>query len=84
MITPDGILRLARKHGALGVMALWLSYTTYRLDAVESKLYGCFDELKQRPLVERRTDRFIKLERFYAVMPTESKIRVNKKTILIS
>jgi hypothetical protein len=84
MITPDSILRLARKHGALGVMALWLSYTTYRLDAVESKLYGCFDELKQRPMVEKKTDRFVNLERFYAVMPSKSKIKINKETIIIS
>jgi hypothetical protein len=83
MITPDNILRLARKHGALGVMAIWLSYTTYRLDVVENKLYGCFDELKQRPIAERTTDRFIEQTKLYAVLPSESKVRVNKKTILI-
>lgn len=84
MIAPDSLLRLAKKHGALGVMAIWLSYTTYRLDAVEQRLYGCFDELKQRPIAERTTDRFVEHTKLYAVLPSESKVRVNKKTILIS
>lgn len=83
MITPDSLLRLARKHGALGVMAVWLSYTTYRLDAVEQKLYGCFDELKTRPLITNMARRINKSERFYAILPKEIQVKKEKKTITI-
>lgn len=83
MITPDSLVRLAKKHGALGVMAVWLSYTTYRLDAVEQKLYGCFDELKERPALANMTKHINKSSRFYAVLPKELEVRKEKKTITI-
>ena len=64
-------------------MALWLSYTTYRLDVVESKLYGCFDELKERPALTGMTKRIKKSDVLYAVLPKEIQVRKEKKTITI-
>jgi hypothetical protein len=83
MITPDSLITLAKKHGALGVMAVWLTYTTYRLDAVEQKLYGCFDELKERPALTGMTKRIKKSDVLYAVLPKEIQVRKEKKTITI-
>lgn len=83
MITPDSLVTLAKKHGALGVMAAWLAYTTYRLDVVEQKLYGCFDELKERPVLTSMTKRYNKSERFYAVLPKEFKVEIKKKTVTV-
>lgn len=83
MITPDSLVTLAKKHGALGVMAAWLAYTTYRLDVVEQKLYGCFDELKERPVLTSMTKRYKKSDRFYAILPKELQVKKEKKTITI-
>ena len=37
-MTPTALLDLIKKHGALGVLAIWLFYTNERLNKVEQEL----------------------------------------------
>lgn len=76
-MTPTAIIQLAKKHGALGVLACWLAYTNMRLDAVEGELYKCYD--KFTPKIQAITERFEYKPISYAILPKETTLKRRKQ-----
>lgn len=76
-MTPTAIVQLAKKHGALGVLAAWLAYTNMRLDAVEGELYRCYD--KFTPKTQAITERFEHQPISYAILPKETTLKRRKQ-----
>lgn len=43
-MTPiNQFLAIIKKHGALGVLALWLSYTHFEVQDLKARLFACLD-----------------------------------------
>lgn len=61
-----------KKHGALGVLTLWLWYTNDRVEQLEDKLYDCYKEqaIKQGILKQE-----FKHTQQYAILPDKIKIK---------
>ena len=38
------ILELVKKHGAIGVLALWLGYTHFEVQDLKVRLYNCLEK----------------------------------------
>lgn len=76
-MTPTSIVQLAKKHGALGVLACWLAYTNMRLDAVEGELYKCYD--KFTPKIQSITERFKHQPISYAILTKETTLKQRKQ-----
>jgi len=44
-MTPiDKFLEIVKKHGALGVLALWLSYTHFEVQDLKARLFACLEK----------------------------------------
>jgi hypothetical protein len=41
-MTPEYILSILTKHGATGVLCVWLSVMHFRISDLERKLYDCY------------------------------------------
>jgi hypothetical protein len=74
-MTPTAILDLLKKHGALGVLTIWLFYTNERLNKVESELYRCYDKMSVSNEVGKR---YPKSTNYYAVIPKETSLKRKK------
>lgn len=77
-MNPTVILDLIKKHGALGVLTVWLFYTNQRLNDVERELYRCYD--KFTPLNNAHRHTYPKGVDYYAVLPKETSLK-RKKTV---
>lgn len=77
-MTPTAIVQLAKKHGALGVLAAWLFYTDMRLNAVESQLFKCYDKIKTSE-IKAITERFNNQPMYYAILPTKTSLKRRKQ-----
>jgi hypothetical protein len=52
-MTPiDKFLAIIKKHGAMGVLALWLSYTHFEVQDLKARLFACLD--KQNEIQENK------------------------------
>ena len=47
MVSIDKFLELLKKHGATGVLALWLFYTHTEVQDLKLRLYDCYGNGKQ-------------------------------------
>lgn len=47
MIPIDKFLELIKKHGATGVLALWLFYTHTEVQDLKARLYDCYGKGNQ-------------------------------------
>jgi hypothetical protein len=74
-MTPTSILDLIKKHGALGVLTIWLFYTNERLNKVEAELYRCYDKMSAYNEVGKR---YLKVFDYYAVIPKETSLKSKK------
>jgi hypothetical protein len=74
-MTPTSILDLIKKHGALGVLTIWLFYTNERLNKVEQELYRCYDKIIAYNEVGKR---YPKGFDYYAVIPKETSLKSKK------
>lgn len=72
-MNPTIILDLIKKHGAMGVLVVWLFYTNQRLTDVERELYRCYD--KFQPTANRLKTRTLEGNKYFAVLPKETKIK---------
>lgn len=75
-MTPTALFDLIKKHGALGVLTIWLFYTNERLNKVEAELYRCYDKMVAFDEVGKRYPKSVK---YYAVLPKETALK-RKKT----
>ena len=74
-MTPTAILDLIKKHGALGVLTIWLFYTNERLNKVEQELYRCYDKMSVSNDVGKRYPKGVD---YYAVLPKETSLKSKK------
>ena len=44
MIPINQFIEVIKKHGALGVLTLWLTYTHFEVQDVKERLYHCLDK----------------------------------------
>lgn len=52
-MTPiNQFLAIIKKHGAMGVLALWLSYTHFEVQDLKARLFACLD--KQNEIHENK------------------------------
>ena len=59
MIPITQFLEVIKKQGAVGVLALWLTYTHFEVQDVKERLYNCLDKneyynrkpIQDKPLV---------------------------------
>ena len=59
MIPINQFIEVIKKHGALGVLALWLTYTHFEVQDVKERLYACLDkqtEIKRSPIKENKQE----------------------------
>lgn len=57
MIPITQFIDVIKKHGALGVLALWLAYTHFEVQDVKDRLYNCLDKneyYNRKPIEERQ------------------------------
>lgn len=57
MIPINQFLEVIKKHGALGVLALWLTYTHFEVQDVKERLYNCLEKnetINRKPIEEKQ------------------------------
>jgi hypothetical protein len=57
MIPITQFLEVIKKQGAVGVLALWLTYTHFEVQDVKDRLYNCLDKneyYNRKPIEERQ------------------------------
>ena len=74
-MTPTAIFDLLKKHGALGVLTIWLFYTNERLNKVEQELYRCYDKMSAYNEVGKRYPKGVD---YYAVLTKETVLKRKK------
>ena len=52
MIPINQFLAVIKKHGSIGVLALWLSYTHFEVQDLKARLFACLD--KQNEIQENK------------------------------
>ena len=57
MIPITQFLEVIKKQGAIGVLALWLTYTHFEVQDVKDRLYNCLDKneyYNRKPIEEKQ------------------------------
>jgi hypothetical protein len=57
MIPINQFLEVIKKQGAVGVLALWLTYTHFEVQDVKERLYNCLDKneyYNRKPIEEKQ------------------------------
>lgn len=70
-------ITVVKKHGALGVLAMWLWITHARVEKLEEKLYDCYESQSASSLVTK-THKQISDIRLFAVLPKEIRYDIKK------
>ena len=65
------ILEIMKKHGAVGVLALWLGYTHFEVQDLKVRLYDCLD----KESVSKNEQKPIPTNKDSAIVSYESKKR---------
>lgn len=74
-MTPiDKFLAIIKKHGAMGVLALWLSYTHFEVQDLKARLFNCLE--RKVTLIDVKS---IKDSKLYAILPEKKKYDKRKK-----
>ena len=54
MMPIDKFLEAIKKHGSIGVLAFWLTYTHFEVQELKERLYNC---LERREFLDRNEKR---------------------------
>lgn len=74
-MTPiNQFLAIIKKHGAMGVLALWLSYTHFEVQDLKARLFNCLE--KKTTLVNPQINN---KNTIYATLPEKLKYVKRKK-----
>ena len=74
-MTPiNQFLSIIKKHGAMGVLALWLSYTHFEVQDLKERLFNCLEN--KVTLVNPEIN---KKNNIYATLPEKLKYVKRKK-----
>jgi len=76
MIPINQFLAVIKKHGAIGVLALWLSYTHFEVQDLKERLFACLD--KQNEINQNNKAEYNK-QKTVGILPNKKK---RKLTIL--
>jgi hypothetical protein len=71
-------ITIIKKHGALGVLAMWLWFTNTRVEKLEQKLYDCYQSSRVMEQTKEHS-KLVELDKLYAILP--SKIKRKYETI---
>jgi hypothetical protein len=70
-MTPiNQFLEIIKKHGAMGVLALWLSYTHFEVQDLKARLFAC---LEKETVIQRNEKSDPQKEKQVGILPTEKK-----------
>ena len=69
MVSIDKFLEILKKHGATGVLALWLFYTHTEVQDLKLRLYDCYGNGKQTNEHNQIND-----NSSFVIIPKEEKI----------
>jgi hypothetical protein len=74
-MTPiNQFLAIIKKHGAMGVLALWLSYTHFEVQDLKARLFDCLEQ--KVTLIDTE---FNNKNNIYAILPEKFKYVKRKK-----
>ncbi len=76
MIPLTQFIEVIKKQGAVGVLALWLTYTHFEVQDVKERLYNCLDKneyYNRKPIEEKQPP-----------LPSVTKPCLRKDTIKVS
>jgi hypothetical protein len=74
MIPINQFLTIIKKHGAMGVLALWLSYTHFEVQDLKARLFNCLEN--KTTLIDTE---FNNRNNIYATLPEKFKYVKRKK-----
>jgi len=70
MIPINQFLAIIKKHGAMGVLALWLSYTHFEVQDLKARLFACLDKQNE---INQNTKADPDKQKSAAILPNEKK-----------
>jgi hypothetical protein len=81
MIPINQFIDVIKKHGALGVLALWLTYTHFEVQDVKERLYNCLDKnetINRKPIEEKQPPLPTQKSDTVAILDTKKRILAKK------
>ena len=72
------ILEVVKKHGAIGVLALWLGYTHFEVQDLKDRLFNCLDSREQISQGRGRQPVLPSINDSLAIFPEDSKRLVRR------
>jgi hypothetical protein len=70
-MTPiNQFLAIIKKHGAMGVLALWLSYTHFEVQDLKARLFACLDKQNE---INQNTKAYPDQQKSVGILPNEKK-----------
>lgn len=81
MIPINQFLDVIKKHGALGVLALWLTYTHFEVQDVKDRLYNCLEKnetINRMPIEEKQPQAPVLKSDTVAVVENKKRILAKK------
>jgi hypothetical protein len=70
MIPINQFLAIIKKHGAIGVLALWLSYTHFEVQDLKARLFACLDKQNE---INQNTKAELDKQKSVGILPNEKK-----------
>jgi hypothetical protein len=70
MIPIDKFLEAIKKHGSVGVLALWLSYTHFEVQDLKARLFACLDKQNE---INQNTKANPDKQKTVGILPNEKK-----------
>lgn len=70
MIPINQFLAIIKKHGSMGVLALWLSYTHFEVQDLKARLFACLDKQNE---INQNTKAELNKQKSVGILPNEKK-----------
>ena len=70
---------LIKKHGATGVLFLWLIVTNMKVNEIEGRLYDCLEDSAQAMQYDKTHKRYETPTQYFAILPNEKYKYANNK-----
>ena len=81
MIPLTQFIEIIKKQGAVGVLALWLTYTHFEVQDVKERLYNCLDKneyYNRKPIEEKQPQAPIIKSDTVAIIDSKKRILAKK------
>ena len=70
MIPINQFLAIIKKHGSIGVLALWLSYTHFEVQDLKARLFACLDKQNE---INQSNKAELNKQKSVGILPNEKK-----------